>query len=213
MMNGRLLASVVFAGTAGIAGAQQNPPPVFEVQSQQAASSVLTVDIDRLFLQSAFGERVSQSYNDARAELGAENRRIAEALREEELALTQARTTMAPDVFRAEAAAFDEKAQGIRRAQDAKEAALESTLSEGRTQFLEVTRPILGQLMVDRGAFAILDRRSILLSLGSIDVTDDAIARIDEAIGDGTTPATDDAAPQDASDDTIQDDAQDGADN
>jgi hypothetical protein len=50
-----------------------------------------------------------------------------------------------------------------------------------------LTRPILGQLMVDRGAFAILDRRSVLLSLGSIDVTDDAIARIDTAIGDGQT--------------------------
>jgi Skp family chaperone for outer membrane proteins len=98
------------------------------------------------------------------------------------------------DVFRTEAEDFDAKAQNIRSAQDAKERALEDTLAQGRDQFFEVTRPILGQLMVDRGAFAILDRRSVILSLGSIDVTEEAIARIDALIGEGTaaTLGTDD---------------------
>ena len=91
-----------------------------------------------------------------------------------------------PAVFRTQAENFDEKAQNIRSAQDAKERALEDTLEQGRDQFFEVTRPILGQLMLDRKAFAILDRRSVMLSLGSIDVTEDAIARIDALIGEGT---------------------------
>ena len=115
-----------------------------------------------------------------------ENRRIAGALRDEELTLAQQRPDMEPDVFLAEAEAFNDKAQGIRRAQDAKERDLEETLTNGRDQFLEAARPILGQLMVDRGAFAILDRRFVLLSLGSIDVTEAALERIDAAMGDGS---------------------------
>ena len=138
-----------------------------------------------MFTQSQFGQRIGQSYAQGREELATENGRIAQALREEELALAAQRNEMDVTIFREEAVAFDEKAQAIRRAQDAKERELEETLSLGRDQFLSVTRPILGELMVERGAVAILDRRSVLLSLGSIDVTEDAIARIDSAIGDG----------------------------
>jgi Skp family chaperone for outer membrane proteins len=182
----RLLASLMIAALAGAAGAQQNiEPQEFEVTAGEVVTAIVTVDIERLFSQSKFGQRVAQSYAAEREALANENSSIAAALREEELALATQRAEMAASVFRTEAEAFDEKAQSIRRAQDAKERALEDTLVQGRDQFLEVTRPILGRLMVDRGALAILDRRSILLSLGSIDVTDDAIARIDAEIGDG----------------------------
>lgn len=202
----RAVSSLLCAMLAGSAGAQQaGVTSVFEVPAGQIAPTILTVDIDRLFSQSQFGERIAQIYTQGREDLATENRRISDALREEELSLTAQRADMAADVFRTEAEAFDEKAQGIRRAQDAKERALEETLAQGREQFLNVTRPILGQLMVDRGAFAILDRRSVFLSLGSIDVTEDAIVRINDAIGDGsgvTPDITPDPAPLGTPEDT-----------
>ncbi len=182
----RLLAVLAFALPSGGANAQQTiDPSVFEIPAGQVVPTILTVDIEQLFIQSQFGQRVGQSYTQGREELATENGRIAQALREDELALAEQRSEMDIAVFREEAVAFDEKAQAIRRAQDAKERELEERLSLGRDQFLSATRPILGELMVERGAFAILDRRSVLLSLGSIDITEDAIARIDAAIGDG----------------------------
>lgn len=190
----RLLASLIFCLLGGLAAAQEQALPTFEIPDEQGVPALLTVDIDRLFAQSQFGERIAREYNEGRAALASENRRIADALRTEELALAEQRADMDVDVFRSEAAAFDEKAQGIRRAQDAKERALEDTLAEGRVQFLEVTRPILGQLMVERGAFAILDRRSVLLSLGSVDITDAAIRQIDTTLGDGTNTDIDGAS-------------------
>lgn len=177
--------ALVVSAWAGIAGAQQTGTPTFEVPAPVVSPTILTVDIDRLFAQSMFGERIGREYTQGRADLANENRRIADALREEELALAERRPEMDVSIFRTEAAAFDEKAQAIRRAQDAKERDLEETLARGREQFLEVTQPILGQLMLEREAYAILDRRSILLSLGSIDITDEAIARVDGTIGDG----------------------------
>ena len=181
------LVILLMSAFASTAGAQQlSDPSVFDIPTAQIAPSIVTVDVDGLFTQSQFGRRIGQLYTDGREALALENRRIAGALRDEELALTQQRPVMEPDVFLAEAEAFDDKAQGIRRAQDAKERDLEETLTNGRDQFLEAARPILGQLMVDRGAFAILDRRSVLLSLGSLDVTEAALERIDTAIGDGS---------------------------
>ena len=183
----QFLVSLLMSAFASMAGAQQlSDPSVFNIPNTQIAPSIVTVDVDSLFTQSQFGRRIGQLYTEGREALALENRRIAGALRDEELTLAQQRPDMEPDVFLAEAEAFDDKAQGIRRAQDAKERDLEGTLTNGRDQFLEAARPILGQLMVDRGAFAILDRRSVLLSLGSIDVTEAALERIDAAMGDGS---------------------------
>lgn len=184
----RLTASALFSVFTATAGAQQIvDPSLFDViPDQQVAPTILTIDVDRLFAQTQFGARIFRNYNEGRAALAAENPRIADALREEEIALAAQRNDMAPDVFRTEAEAFDAKAQAIRRAQDAKERALDDALNAGRDQFFVLSRPILGELMVERGAFALLDRRSAFLSLSSIDVTVDAIARIDETIGDGS---------------------------
>jgi len=181
----RLWLSIVLAGWAGFAQAQQEQTPQL-VGPRVTATSVLTVDVERLFTRSQFGEQVLASFNENAASLQAENRRISDALREEELALAAQRATMDPDAFRAAAEAFDEKAQTVRSTQDAKERELETFVTDGRDRFLQVINPILGELMVERGATAILDRRSVLLSLGSIDVTDAAIERIDNRIGDGT---------------------------
>ena len=151
----------------------------------QVISPVLVIDTDRVFADSLFGQRVAADVQRDSEALVAENRRIEAALTEEERSLTLRRPTMPVADFRAEAAAFDERVQGIRTAQDTKQRALQDGIVAGREQFLQVVRPVLGQLMQEAGAAVILDRRTVFLSVGSIDVTDLAIARIDAAIGDG----------------------------
>lgn len=156
---------------------------------QQAApvhrGAVLTIDTDRIFSESLFGRRVADEYRAATEELGAENRRIEAELTAEEQSLTDRRAAMDPEDFRAEAEAFDIRVQAIRSEQDAKERALQEHLTQGRDAFLSATTSILGELMQEAGASVILDRRSVFLALGAIDVTEDAIAAIDAAIGDG----------------------------
>ena len=61
-----------------------------------------------------------------------------------------------------------------------------------RQRFFAAALPVMGQAMQDRGALVILDRRSVFLALEALDVTDDFIARIDAALGDGSGNA---AAP------------------
>ncbi len=164
----------------------------------QVSSPVLVIDTERVFADSLFGQRVAADVQRDSAALVDENRRIEAALTEEERCLTLRRPTMVAADFRAEADAFDERVQGIRRAQDAKERALQEVVVAGRDQFLLVIRPILGQLMQEANAAVILDRRTVFLAVGSIDITDQAIARIDAVIADGTAlpNPTPDTVPQ-----------------
>jgi len=168
--------------------------PVLSLSAQQAPadlslgqvrSPVLIIDIERIFSESLFGQRISTELQRQTEELAAENRQIEAALTEEERSLTLRRPDMDVAAFRAAAEEFDTRVQEIRRAQDGKERALQLVVTQGRDAFLAAATPVLAQLMAESGAAVILDRRSVFLGVDLVDVTNIAIAAIDAQIGDG----------------------------
>jgi Skp family chaperone for outer membrane proteins len=163
------------------------PHPAHAQSLSTVLSPILTIESDRFFAQSAFGLRVAAEVEAEGAVIAAENRRIEADLTAEEKSLTQQRATMAAESFRALADAFDSKVQTIRRTQDAKARALNQRQESDRIKFVNAAGPVLEVLMRDSGAAVILERRNVFLSANAIDVTEDAIQRMDAAIGDGST--------------------------
>ena len=180
-----LLAAPLVAQEAAPEATEEPAPVETAPDITTIRSPVLTIDPDRLFAASAFGQRLTRELARESEALAAENRAIEAALTEEERALTEQRATMEQEAFRAAADAFDQKVIGIRRAQDAKERALGQQQAEGQDQFRQEIQPILGRLMLERGAVVVLDRRSAFLSIGVIDITEEAIAAIDAELGSG----------------------------
>lgn len=173
----------------GMAQAQQDPPP-----SNGFQSPILTIESDRLFTDSLYGQRVTREVEAESAVLSAENRRIEAELTAEEKDLTERRAEMEPDAFRTLADAFDAKVQSIRETQDGKARALAQRAENGRVAFFQSARPVLEQLMRETGATVLLERSSVFLSANATDVTALAIARIDAALGEG--PASGDTPDQ-----------------
>ncbi len=167
------------------------PAPVPAQQLGLVQSPILTIDAERLFAESAFGKRVAREISTQSAVLTSENRRIEAELTAEEKDLTTRRPGMDPKDFRKLADAFDAKVQEIRRTQDAKARALAQRQEAARATFLNTARPVLAALMKEAGAAVILERSSVFLSADVSDVTDLAISRIDEVLGEGpdTLPA------------------------
>ena len=168
------LLAVCLALSAGTALAQQPqvelPPPV------------LTIDTERLLADSAFGRALTAGVEAAARKLAEENRRIEADLLAEERSLTEQRAGMAPDAFRPLAEAFDEKVQRVRDEQDEKERALVDLREEGRQRFFQEAVPVLSEIVRERGALVLLERRDVFLSADSIDITDLAISRIDAVV-------------------------------
>ena len=173
-------------------GLMAQPQPIFAqtfgglFDGSVAQGPVLVVELDRLFAESAFGKRVTAEIEAEGAALATENRRIEAELTEEERALTEQRPTLSPEEFRALADAFDEKVQNIRREQDAKVRAFGQRGDEERRAFLAAAQPVLQALMVEANAAIMVDHRAVFLAAPSVDVTDEAITRIDAEIGDGS---------------------------
>lgn len=157
--------------------------PVVEVPAP-----FLTIDQERLFAESAFGRRVGRELEERSNALAAENRRIEAELIDEEQALTDARPTLPPDEFRNRADAFDAKVQQIRAEQDAKAEALGRFRETEQQRFAGSIAGVLGDIARARGALAVMDRRQMLVSIDSIDITDEAVAALDAQLGDGTEP-------------------------
>lgn len=180
---------------AGVTPGQAQQTPAAEPHSSAAGtaqgviSPVLTIDSERLFRESAFGERVTREIEAQSEQLAAENREIEAALEAEERDLTEKRAQMEPAKFRVLADAFDEKVQRTRAEQAAKNRTLNEVLDLERDRFLSAAAPVLEQLMRNSDAAVILERRRVFVSSSAIEVTDQAISLLNEAIGSGLSEA------------------------
>ncbi len=152
---------------------------------QVLRSPLLTVDRDRLFSASQFGQRMSREVQEDGAALEAENRRIEAELASEEKDLTEQRPKMTPEEFRTLADAFDAKVQRTRTEQADKARALNERLDRAQRQFLATAGPVLERMMQEADAAVIMEQRNVFMSANIIDITDQAVTRIDAEIGDG----------------------------
>lgn len=176
-----LLAAICLALWLPLAAAAQDRPEASAVRS-----AVVVVDQDRLFDASLYGQRVLAEIDRRTDELAAENRKIEAKLTAEERALTELRAVLSVEEFRSRAEDFNARVEALRAQQDAKVRTLGRLRDEARQEFYERAGPILSQILFERGASVLMDRRAVLSAAEGVDITDVAIMRIDAAIDDGT---------------------------
>lgn len=146
---------------------------------------ILTLDQDVLYLSSAWGRRAQAWLEAQGAGVAAENERLTRLLSDEEARLTDQRATLEPAEFRKLAEDFDLRATAIRRERAQAVQDLNEWAEADRAAFFRAALPVMGQVMQDRGAVAVLDQRTVFVSLDAIDVTDQLISVLDQRVGDG----------------------------
>ncbi|MCF1710004.1 OmpH family outer membrane protein [Tabrizicola sp. J26] len=195
----RLLAAALLGGAllgGSVATAQELATGVLA----EGPIEILTVDQDRLYSGSRFGQKILAEIETELRALQTENRKIESDLEAEEQELTGKRSTLKPEEFRKLADEFDTKVKQIRAARDAKERDIGLQRDLAQKKFFNAAVPILADIMRERGASAILDRKAVLLSFERIDITEIAIARIDAQLASETQTTPPDATappPQD----------------
>ncbi len=143
--------------------------------------AILFVNQERLLVDSTLGRAILSLESEERAVLTAEGERIAAELSAEETALTEMRKTATPEDFRVRAEAFNQRVERVRAEQLDKDRAQTQRNEDRRRAFYATAAQILGDIMVQSRASAIMDRRSVLLYNTSLDITDLAVSRLDAA--------------------------------
>lgn len=181
--------------------------------AQALQSPILTVDQDVLFATSAWGKRTQAVLEEEGGKIAADNERLADQLSAEEAELTEMRDTLDPAEFRKRAEAFDARATEVRRERAQAVQELNTWAETDRAAFYRAALPLMGAVVQERGAVAVLDRRTVFVSLDAIDVTADLVAQADQQLGDGAdvvpfepspTPASDQPMPTGAAPDQPQ---------
>lgn len=186
-MRGRQDASRALAlmlAVAGPVGAQA--PDLSAALSQGVVQfPFATLDENRLFTGSRYGQALLAVLEGEQARLAAENRDIESTLAGRERDLTERRGTLAPEAFRALADAFNDEVETVRAEQNAKERAIYQRHDAERLRFRDAANQVLAQIMAERGALAIIAEEAIVLGFRDIDITQEAIDRLDSLLGDG----------------------------
>ena len=152
----------------------------------QSTTQVLVVDLDRVFTETVYGQRLQADFREAERALGNDFNRIAAELIAEEKQLRDLRSETEPDAFREMAEAFDAKSTKLRLEQSDRRNKLSQDLQVARENLLRQLGPIFSQLMQDRGASLLIqkdDQRMIVFP--QADITQSAISLIDQRLGDG----------------------------
>lgn len=147
----------------------------------QGASPVLVIDQDKLFTETRLGAEALDALEKQAQDLATENQSIETDLLAEELELTEKRPSLTPEEFRALADAFDQRVQRLRAEQDEKARKLNRAREEAQSNVLRASANIISDIVRSRGAVVVLDRRNVFLSADSIDITDEAIEKINAA--------------------------------
>jgi Skp family chaperone for outer membrane proteins len=182
---GAAVLSAALALSGGAAGAQTPPPAAPQLSQGVPQLPFVTLDDARLFADSAWGKALLRRLEAEQTALGTENREIEARLAAQERDLTARRPNLPPAEFRALADAFNAEVERWRDTQKAKEQAVYQRHEAARLRFRDVANQVLAQLMSERGALAIIAEEAIVLGFREIDITADAVERMDALVGDG----------------------------
>lgn len=163
-------------------GAGGEAMPVAAQDIGVVQSNILVLDTVRLFEESEPGQQFLRHFREKREALIAKNRKVEAELREEEQDLTEKRETLSPEAFRDLADAFDEKVRRIREESERASRDLERSREQAPFVLLRQAEGVLFELMHDAGGAVILDSRQVLVRSDAVDITDTAIARVNNAM-------------------------------
>ena len=158
---------------------------LFQPLLAEEKSVLFTVDMSQLLRSSDFGKNIIANNNAARQNLQNENNDLEEKLLIEEKELSELRKILSIDEFRPKALEFDKKVTIIRKGQREKEENLNKKARREETDFFKKIYPILYELLIERGGLVLVDQRNAILWDNSVDLTDDAIALINQALASG----------------------------
>ena len=155
---------------------------VAQTLSAAEKSGLFTVDMTKLLRSSEFGKNIIAANNIARKKLQSENEELEKKLLLEEKKLSELRKTLSVEEFRPKALEFDKRVSIIRAEQGKKEEILNKKVRKEETDFFKRIYPLLYEILIERGGLILVDQRNIILWDNSVDITDDAIQAINQAL-------------------------------
>jgi len=185
------------AVSAGLGLAMLSPAMAQEAApaASAARSSYLVVDLNRVVRESAALKAAQPTLDSKRNSVESKLKTYQTQLEADAKALQQQAESgiAAPDVLQAKQRELQQKAQ--RAEQDVAQLRNDYARTENFVvdQILDGSRPVINQIIQERGATLVLNREAVVFANSSIDITGDVISRMQKSL---PTVSTTPPAPQ-----------------
>jgi len=178
-------AGFVFAlsmAQAAVAPPAGQPSKPASAPTVAPAPKILVINRSAILQGSKVGQDIVRQVQGFTQSAETEFKAEGEGLRRDQQALQQQIAILAPDVkakkikdFQARAATFQQKVQ-------ARQGEIQYGVLKARQQVEQALGPILQGIMAERGANLLLDRQAVVLGTVDVDVTAQAIQRLDQKL-------------------------------
>ena len=154
-------------------------PVAAQQQDADPAVTVLVVDMQRIKSDTAAGRDMLNKTVEIRKRIQDAIAARAESLREEEQRLAEERDSLDPADFRERVRAFEQQVFANREFSERESRRLQLVLSRASALLTERATLVLAAIMREREAELLLDATQIVLSADRLDITNEAIRRLD----------------------------------
>jgi Skp family chaperone for outer membrane proteins len=178
---------------------QAAPPAPPAKPTGTPAPKILVIDRAAILRGSAVGQSIMTQVQalTVSAENGLKGREVA--LRSEGAALQQQLAILSPSVKAAKIRAFEAKQTALQQDVQKQQGLIQGGVLKARQQVEQALGPILQKIMTERGANLLLDRNAVVLGTVDVDITGDAVGRLNKVLPTVKvvpTPLPPGAAPQ-----------------
>jgi Skp family chaperone for outer membrane proteins len=151
-------------------------------KSQAPTAAILLVDSQEILRDSLAAKDIRRQIDAYRTRFQGEINKQEEGLRKDEAELKRQRAVLSADAFEQKRRAFEEKVTDVQRGIQERNQRLERALNQATDSLRRSLAPIFADIMKARGANLLLDQNQVLVGAVEMDVTKEAIQRLDQKL-------------------------------
>lgn len=174
---------------------EPSPTPFVESALEPESVPILVIRQSALFSETTAAKSIAEQAAAAERALDAELDVVGETLRTREKELSDLRTTLPKEEFDALAAEFERDVRAFYARSQRERGLVDQAERHARNQLQRAAQEVLIEIMRQRNAQVMLNEEQIVLSKHSLDVTVEAIARLNEVIPQIALELPETAAP------------------
>jgi outer membrane protein len=176
------VALITVAGSPGYA-ADPPPAPAPAAALQAPAPTLIVIDFERILLESKAGKSVTQQLQQRAGTFQKTFQQQEADLNTAQQELVRQQSILAQDAFSAKARDLQRRFDELREKEAQANAGLQQSNHDAIVRIQQTIKPILEDIMKERGANVVLNRGAVtLISDDRFDITEDALKRLDEKL-------------------------------
>lgn len=152
------------------------------VTAPAAVADVVVVDMQSVLREADVAVELRRIELEERRALRAQLDAITEQLRAEEAYLTAVRDNTDREAFDAMVEDFDRRVREARQQAQETSASFQNRFSEAFAALDQDIAPVIADILDERDASVVLDRRSVLIMRDEVDITREVLARLNVAL-------------------------------